>query len=124
MIGPRHTTALADPKASALQHSENARDTLQALTTKLTAHWALVERYTAAGDPMAKIAVGIGALPVAVVLVNVTPVHTKIGQVAPRVTGSLGFLWDAPTQTISVYEPAGLIAGDVYALTYLVGERS
>lgn len=125
MIGPRHSTFEADPRAAALQGGENARDIAEALTRKIAGHWVSLPRYTATGNPRAPIALGASAFPIAVALVGAALIKSK--STSPEQTepiqGSLGFSWDGPTKTLTTFEPSGLIAGESYELTYLVGER-
>lgn len=124
IVGPRHTTLERDPAAAALQHGENIRDVLEVLKTKLTAHWVFVARYRATGDTSTQISLGLGSMPVVVMLVRAALVKDKPGSVASGpIQGALDFTWNGPTRELFTSEPAGLTAGETYELTYLIGER-
>lgn len=120
--GPRHTSISSDPITAALQNAENARDTLEALASRLKQRHVTVDLYTAAGSTSAKIPLGASDRPLGVQLIRAAPYYD---QTAPlSATGNGNFLWDATTQpgTINAFEPDGLTANTVYTLTYIVTE--
>jgi hypothetical protein len=98
--------------------SEDRRDILDALATKLDARVVTVEPYTAVGSTSAKIALQADKLPLAVVLVGAQLYYDISAPVT--LTPNHNFVWDSGTKTAQVYEPATLTANTVYRLTYLV----
>lgn len=120
--GPRHSTGDLHPEHSARQVSENARDIQDALGRKLSGHLARITRYTASGSASASIPLETsGERPAAVVLVHAAPADAPSSGV-PGLVPSLGFLWSPIDGTVRVPEPAGLVAGVAYTLTFLVLE--
>jgi hypothetical protein len=120
--GPRHGTVDKDPASSHRQASENARDTQEALDQKLSAHLAVISRYTASGDPSTVIRLEASAKrPLAVLLAHAAP-YGAPSSFIPGLVPAYAFAWDATTKSLDVYEPDGLTAGQVYTLTFLVVE--
>ncbi len=118
---PRHSTTDRDPKHAARQASENARDTAEALGRKLSAHTVQVSRYTAEGSTSARIRLEASdTRPLAVVLIQAALVDDPAAPVSASAT--LNFVYAAQDRTVEVFEPAGLEAGRVYTLTFLVVE--
>lgn len=121
MIGPRHTTIDSDPTVAAEQNAENARDTLDALSTKVAGSLVTISSYTANGSTTTKIPlVATAAAPSAVVLVRAFAVSDPGADcgASPRAN----FYYDGSSYALNVYEPSGLTAGVVYALTFLIVE--
>lgn len=119
--GPRHTTIDPEPEQASRQNSENARDTLEALGRKLSAHTVTVSRYTAEGSTTARIRLEASATrPLAVVLIHAALADDPAAPVTASAT--LNFGYAVQDRTIEVFEPAGLEVGRVYTLTFLVVE--
>lgn len=120
MNGPRHSTIDANPVHAALQNSENARDTLEALERRPIRKQLTLERYTATGSTDTRIRVGSGARPWSVTLVRCCEAAAEDGVVV--VTPVLNFVWDATTLSLDVFEPDGLVADTVYKLQFVAEE--
>lgn len=119
--GPRHTTVDRDPAKGHRQSSENARDVLEALGRKLSAHASTVARYTASGSTSARIRLEASSTrPLAVALIHAALADDPAAPLSTSAT--LNFVYAVTEQTIEVFEPAGLEAGRVYTLTFLVVE--
>lgn len=118
---PRHTTFVANLAQLVLQLGENARDVIEALKERPVRRRIVVEEYSAAGSTSARIRIGAGGRPWAVVLVHVSPAYAQDTPVTCRPT--LSFVWDATTKAIDVFEPEGLTADTVYRMQFSVEEE-
>ena len=118
--GPRHVSISRDPIVAADQNSENARDTLDALSRRLRQRYVRVEQYTAVGSTSAKVPLGASERPVAVQLVYAAAAADSNAPLG--VTGNANFSWDSASQSINAFEPTGLTANAIYTLVFVVME--
>lgn len=118
--GPRHLSISNKPEVASKQTAENSRDSRDAFDGKVSGYLRKVERYAALGATTTKIALAptSSIRPQAIVLV-----HAQMTFDPGSDIGAVGRLNFYQTATdLGVYEPSGLVANELYDLTFLVLE--
>lgn len=121
MSEPRHVSFSEDPKALALQSAENARDTIRALSEKVSGRLVTMSGYAATGSTSQRIpllSLPSAVRPRAVLPVRVSPTYDPALNLAA--VPILNFYHDSIG--VGVYEPSGLTPNEKYDFVFLVLE--
>lgn len=116
----RHTSFSRDPKVSAEQAAENARDANLALQGKVSGYYVQVDSYMAQGLDSATLPLRTNSTkkPVAVLCVAAQLTYDPGATVNTSTCRNFSF----SNGSINTFEPSGLTADTMYNLTFLILE--